>query len=116
MNIEDMAHDFAMAALTNPTVKLDGENLSQIVSNSWVYAEAMQAEFNKRKPQGLPEAIQDDFQVDWSLAPENTVAWSMHDDNITGRWTCHDSIGRYFKQAPSFSYKGDWKDSLRQRP
>lgn len=113
MNIEDMAQDYILNEVSRVGIcSIDSEKIVE----SFNIAEAMQAEFNKRKPQGLPEAIQDDFQVDWSLAPENTVAWSMHDDNITGRWTCRDSMGRYFKQAPSFNYKGDWKNSLRQRP
>lgn len=61
MNIEDMAHDMALA-MQNSEPMVDMVLLAKL---SFQYAEAMQAEFNKRKPQGLPEAIQDDFQVDW---------------------------------------------------
>ena len=127
MNIEDMAHDFVMAALANPTVKLDSENLSKIVSNSWVYAEAMQAEFNKRKPQGLPEAIQDDFQVDWSLAPSWAEYWAINLD-CSSYWYINkpsiieygwESNGGLISGAPSFnyfSYSDKCHNSLRQRP
>ena len=51
MNKLEMAHEFGKAVLSNPTVKLNAETLKQIVSNSWNYADAMQAEADKREKQ-----------------------------------------------------------------
>lgn len=55
----------------------------------------------------------DEWQPDWSQAPDNdVVAWDInkHDQ---GRWIASDN-GYYL--APSFGYTGDWRNSLRKRP
>lgn len=50
MNKLDMAHDFAMKLVGNPATPL--ETMESIVDVSWKYADAMQAESDKRnKPE-----------------------------------------------------------------
>lgn len=122
MNIEDMAQDYILNEVSRVGIcSIDSEKIVEAFN----IAEAMQAEFNKRKPQGLPEAIQDDFQVDWDQAPSwaeywtgDDLAyywWSLEPKFISDAW--HFAGGRAdICEAPSFNYKGDWKNSLRQRP
>ena len=123
MNIEDMAHDMALAMQSSEPI-VDMVLLAKL---SFQYAEAMQAEFNKRKPQGLPEAIQDDFQVDWSLAPSWAEYWAINLD-CSSYWYINkpsiieygwESNGGLISGAPSFnyfSYSDKCHDSLRFRP
>lgn len=123
MNIEDMAHDMALAMQSSEPI-VDMVLLAKL---SFQYAEAMQAEFNKRKPQGLPEAIQDDFQVDWSIAPPWAEYWAINLD-CSSYWYINkpsiieygwESNGGLISGAPSFnyfSYSDKCHDSLRQRP
>ena len=60
MNIEQMAHEYAKELLKTTHANhgflsiVELENVSDV---SWALAELMQAEANKRKPKGLPEAI-----------------------------------------------------------
>lgn len=117
-----MAQDYILNEVSRVGIcSIDSEKIVEAFN----IAEAMQAEFNKRKPQGLPEAIQDDFQVDWDQAPSwaeywtgDDLAyywWSLEPKFISEAW--HFAGGRAdICKAPSFNYKGDWKDSLRQRP
>ena len=60
MNIDKIAHEFVMNCIKNPTVSLSGKDILKITSDAWVYADFMKAESDKRKPKGLPEALQDD--------------------------------------------------------
>lgn len=70
--------------------------------------------------------LQDEFQVDWSVAPEwasywiktsgKSYAWLSDKPEISEiipHWNI-ECIQKTF--APSFGYQGDWKDSLRKRP
>lgn len=76
----DMAHEYVMACLKNPKVILSGDNLNAIKNNSWAYVDDMQAEADKRKPSGVPEAIRnypeipEGWKPDWSQAP----AWASY--------------------------------------
>ena len=123
MNIDQMAHDFAMKLVGNPTTPL--KDINSIVCASWSYVDAMQAESDKRKPKGLPEVL---FEPDWSQAPESAKWWAM-DENGSAAWyevmpyIDVDEFNYEFGlgvathvKAPSFNYQGDWKDSLRKRP
>ena len=121
MNIDQMAHDYAMLHMNNPQYK----NVDDLEMVQWAfdYAEAMQAESDKRKPKGLPEVL---FEPDWSVAPDWANWWAMDDSgyfwwyqkepkNKDGGW-CVTYTADDFLAAPSFNYQGDWKDSLRKRP
>lgn len=50
-----VAHDYAMKCVGNPNSAL--ETINQIVAFAWAYADAMQAEADKRKEKGVPDAI-----------------------------------------------------------
>ncbi len=119
-----LAHEMALA--------IQGTKLlhdMELVSNmAWKYADAMQAEAEKRKPSGLPEALKDDpFKglyplIDWNKYGKGLYFWAM-DENGRAFWHNRkpkingwkwDSYHKH--RAPSFDYKGNWQDSLRERP
>ena len=135
-----MAHEHIMKSMekSRPFASTD-----DLIKWGWEYADAMQAEADKRKPKPeLPSLQQtfidgveqpryapslDDWQPDWSQAPEWAVAWAM---DMSGECYWHSGSeqpkvkhhifessgdGHTF-EAPSFGYKGDWKESLRKRP
>lgn len=136
MNKLQMAHDFAMKLAGNPNTPL--KTLESIVDISWKYADAMQAEADKREPSGFPNVLRgacgeivavkvDDkeWQPDWSQAPEWAKYFAMDEDG--GFY--------YFEESPFMAvhswqpqphgeldetfdhgYKGNWQDSLRKRP
>ena len=105
-------------------VKSNGLDVTDLeVGCAFDIAEAMLAENEKRTDKTRP-AVLDEFQVDWSQAPEWAVAWTFDKNGATwwsempvvhgniwfvdyGIWQCED--------APSFDYQGNWKDSLRGR-
>lgn len=139
-----LAHDYALVRLTcnNP------KTLDEIIHLSWYYADAMQAEADKRnkaeaeqKRKEIREMLNapntfieregqhfddvEEWQPDWSQAPEWAVAWTM--DEIGAQWwdvtPSHGCSlwladeGVKFKclEAPSFNYNGRLVDSLRKR-
>ena len=82
-------------------------------------ADAMQAESDKRKPKGLPEVLQDEFNIDWSQAPDNAIAWKMNKYKYCMWLQEHNNPAQsliWLCDAPPFNYQGDWKSSLRKRP
>lgn len=116
-----LAHTYAMLHMANPQYK-DVDDL-EMVEWAFDYAEAMLAEEEKRKDKSRPVVFEKvdnvdwvdelEFQVDWSQAPRSdVVAWDINDHG-QARWIASD--GGYYL-APSFNYKGDWKNSLRERP
>ena len=116
---------------------------SASVHGAWQYADAMQAEADKREPSGFPNVLRgacgeivavkvDDkeWQPDWSQAPCWANWWAM-DENKNTRWIYSElkqpyisdiflrwfAVGRFDSaDAPSFGYTGDWRESLRKRP
>ena len=123
----EMAHEWAMKHGNAETVG----SRQNMVKYAWEYADAMQAEAEKRKPSGLPESLRErhdfteaiakgvenyekeEWQPDWSQAPRcDVVAWDINEHG-QGRWIASDN-GYYL--APSFGYTGDWRNSLRKRP
>ena len=64
--------------------------------------------------------------VDWSKAPEEANYWTHDEDANRADWwknkpELHES-GRYWDfgglidSAPTFDFKGNWQDSLEERP
>ena len=126
-----MAHDWAMKY-----GKVDSNyNRENTVQLAWDYADAMQAEADKRVVK-LPDIFfntkpNEEWQPDWSQAPEwaeyfavngdNTGAWMRSIDKPPyagdpyDQWFCYGRLYRNEK-APSFNYQGKWQDSLRKRP
>ena len=88
-----LAHDWAMkhgSAMTHKTV-----------IDAWAYADAMQAEADKRKHSGLPEAL---CEVDWRVAPCWAKEWVMR--NGTAKWECGAHADSW-EDAPSFGFTGN---------
>ena len=58
MNINKQAQEILLKLIEKiETDRMQGEWRNNLVSDAWILAEAMQAESDKRKPKGLPEAI-----------------------------------------------------------
>lgn len=53
MNIDQMAHEMALSMQSAELIT----DMNLVAALCYQYADAMQAEANKRKPKGLPEAI-----------------------------------------------------------
>ena len=139
MNKLDMAHEFMMKKMETETI----DNHWELFYSSWRYADAMQAEADKREPSGFPNVLRgacgeivavkvDDkeWQPDWSQAPDDKIThWTMEKDKRYSWWIGEpkkDSQNHYesienancsfYGDAPSFNYQGNWQDSLRKRP
>ena len=135
---EKRAHDYAKI-LHASGHSFDGSE--HLAREAWELADAMQAEADKRKVAGVPEAIlesrsptkdPDGWQPDWSQAPDGYEWWAFDKFNESANWyktmpylsEQSESEGEWdieidgvsFTSAPSFDYKGDWRDSLRERP
>lgn len=134
MNLDkklELAHEWAMEFVSK---NKDISCASNMVSyNAWQYADAMEAEYNKRKQAKAKKDAEDakvffdklivadspqlGFQVDWSFAPKEALTWAINSQG-EATWANYDKDGNYLETiyAPSFNYQGDWKDSLRKRP
>ena len=114
-------------------VKNNGLDVTDLeVRCAFDIAEAMLAENEKRTDKTRP-AVLDEFQVDWSQAPEWAKWWAMDGFGNKANWYYsipyidEDSDGEYewnielrsngetYSKAPSFNYQGNWRDSLRER-
>ena len=108
-----MAHDWAMNIIKG---NMRAADASDLVERAWQYADAMQAEADKRKPSGLPDALKEEWQPDWSQAPEWAVAWTMDSGETlwwsykpvlnNGYWFIEDSVLWKCAEAPSFGFTG----------
>ena len=125
----EMAHEYAIALINS-----DSEmQFDKFIRLCWNYADAMQAEADKREnkeqSEHVFEAIEE-WQPDWSQAPDNNVQYFSVDEDGQGGWyitkptLCSDHwywsewgerLNEY-DHAPSFGYTGDWRNSLRKRP
>ena len=126
-----MAHEYAMKHVQEGF----DINYDVLVVEAWKYADAMQAEADKREKEESEKKRADiremlkanntfveregqhfddvEWQPDWSQAPRcDVVAWDINEHG-QGRWIASDN-GYYL--APSFGYQGNWQDSLRKRP
>lgn len=139
-SIKDMAHDYMCNLI------LKGFPLNEIdtmAERCFKLAEAMHAEAEKRKVKKDTVSLTKDgngnclhlnhefghkkcmdcgdsleqWQPDWSQAPDTAIAWEMrYGSNDEARWLHdHDKAGFSYSVAPTFNYQGDWKDSLRRR-
>ena len=117
-----MAHDWYMKHSESPSF-MDTE-----IKMAWQYADAMQAEANKRAIK-LPDVFfntkqNEEWQPDWSQAPDNMTHFAV-DANGSGWffnrephaesdccWYCGDDSTELYNH----NYQGNWQDSLRKRP
>ena len=129
-----MAHEYAMLHMSNPQYK-DVDDL-EMVQWAFDYADAMQAEAGKRITEvridgvseehadALRKACGDEWQPDWSVAPDNAMYWAM-DGCGQCNWYAREpevcdnqwDFGRVIEQAHTgYDYNGNWQNSLRKRP
>ena len=112
---------------------------SASVHGAWQYADAMQAAADERENEERDKIKQnernyhdelvsiglEEWQPDWSQAPEWASWWAMdmdkncywYEDKLhlgDVEWDRH-SIGKSFK-SKHYGYTGDWRESLRKRP
>lgn len=115
-----LAHEMALA-IQGTKLLHDMELVSDM---AWKYADAMQAEADKRECKERPEVLQEEWQPDWSQAPENMTHFAV-DKNGSGWffsrepytesdccWYCGDDS----VELDNHNYQGNWKESLRRRP
>lgn len=70
-----MAQDYIIAEVRRVGICSIDEDK---IMDAWKVVDAMQAEADKRKPGGLPEALKEELrEVDWSQAPKEypTTGW-----------------------------------------
>ena len=135
----EMAHEYAIA-LINSDCEMQFDKFIRLC---WNYADAMQAEADKREKEDQEKLKQDDrnhhdalveigleeWQPDWSQAPADACCWFIGGKSwdVKPYWSKY--IPRYKNEetqttwqgdgmieAPSFGYTGDWRNSLRKRP
>ena len=149
----EMAHEYAIALINSNSENMEFDKFIQLC---WKYADAMQAEVDKREHKHMflnnepcicgvtmndvankPSDINDwheirgeEWQPDWSQAPDNDVQYFAVDEDGQGGWyitkqtLCSDhwywsewgERKPAYDHAPSFGYTGDWRESLRKRP
>ena len=129
----EMAHDYSRDIVSN----WEYDDSFDPVAEAWQYADAMQAEADKREKEEQDKLKQnernhhdelvfiglEEWQPDWSQAPEWANWWAT-DKDLVSFWhedrPKFDEIEFYqcgmFCDAPSFNYQGNWKESLRTRP
>ena len=146
----EMAHEYAIA-LINSDCEMQFDKFIQLC---WNYADAMQAEADKRECKERTDVLLtkdkdgnclhfhhefghkkcmdcgaslEEWQPDWSQAPDVATHWTMRQDGKCLWWkgkplfdgSCfYDAVGicHTVGYAPSFGYQGDWRNSLRKRP
>ena len=120
----ELAHDWAMKHGDAETVG----SRQNMIKYAWDYADAMQAEADKRKKEKQSEHVFEaieEWQPDWSQAPNWAEYWTA-DELATLWWSVkpkfdsseswHGGPTADIEKAPSFDYTGDWRESLRKRP
>lgn len=89
-----LAHEYAMKHIQEGW----DINYDVLVVDAWQYADAMQAEAEKRVNKERPEAL---CEVDWRVAPLSAHAWQMVEGHAV--WiNSHGPMGN----APSFGFTG----------
>ena len=108
------------------------------VADAWQYADAMQAEADKRKPSGFPNVLRgacgeivavkvDDmeWQPDWSQAPDGYDWFAVGGCSGKGFFCLIEPaivkdhywfVGEDCLSVDKHNYQGDWRNSLRKRP
>lgn len=124
-----MAHEWAMKSIEMGW----GSSESDRAKFAWQYADAMQAEADKRKEKGVPEVIlkasnstQLEWQPDWDKIPDGFNWWAMDKNSKAHCFDKEPVIGstEWFMASPNtnyqsslnFGYQGYWRNSLRKRP
>ena len=124
MNKLQMAHEYAMKHVQEGF----DINYDVLVVEAWKYADAMQAEADKRAVK-LPDVFFDtktneEWQPDWSQAPMGFNRFVVGSDGGYGFFTNMEPqlqddfwfVGADGIVIKDHGYQGNWQDSLRKRP
>lgn len=129
-----MAHDWYMKHADGANTHMDLE-----IGLAWKYADAMQAEADKRvksqeevdaeQSKMVRETLQNsgkEWQPDWSVSPDWANYWSIEFGGYRGRWYSEEPkksvlyyqgrVNSLEQDSPNFGYRGLWQESLRKRP
>lgn len=125
-----MAHEYMVSWLKSGNAELD--SAEELALFFFDMAEIMQAEADKREKEKQDKAKQEqqnyedalnsigkEWQPDWSQAPGRATAWKISNHGVPMWLQSHNNINQpyvWLSDAPSFGYKGAWKNSLRKRP
>lgn len=93
MNKMQMAHEYALE------MAKQGIPLKSCKDLGWKYADAMQAEADKRDSKERPDVL---CEVDWRLAPNDAIGWMLFDGSST--WL--GEFGFLIENAPPFGFTG----------
>ena len=138
----EMAHEWAMKHGNAETVG----SRQNMVKYAWEYADAMQAEAEKRKKEGVEEESKkskevrqklintfekhklhcsEEWQPDWSQAPSG-YDWLVVGSRSGKGFFCpiepsivkdhYWFVGEVCLSVNKHDYQGDWRESLRKRP
>ena len=135
----EMAHDWAMENMWKDKYK--DLTCLEFAKLSHDYADAMQAEADKRKKEEQDKLKQnernyhdelvfiglEEWQPDWSQAPDWAkyftidslgIArfWDYEPTKTSASWFIDDDVVWRCEETAIFNYKGDWRESLRKRP
>ena len=131
----ELAHDYLLKLIESQGLHIYQSDIDRCFD----IADMVQAEAEKRKTSESPDVLREvcvevstvkvdnmEWQPDWSKAPDWAVAWTTDSAEClwwsytpwfkNNFWFVDDSISWKCDDAPSFDYKGDWRDSLRKRP
>lgn len=128
----EMAHEWFMKHSESPSF------MYTEVEQAWQYADAMQAEADKREKEDQEKLKQDDRnhhdalveigleeqQPDWSQAPNRAMYWAMDGCGQCNWYEREPEVfgsqwdwGSVIEQTDTgYDYQGDWRNSLRKRP
>lgn len=131
----EMAHEWYMMQTRR--------NGCALVADAWKYADAMQAEADKRECKERTDVLLtkdkdgnclhfhhefghkkcmdcgaslEEWQPDWSQAPDDALTWAISPLGIASWALYKDGVPYGSTHAPSFGYTGNWRNSLRKRP
>ena len=116
----EMAHEYAIA-LINSDCEMQFDKFIRLC---WNYADAMQAEADKRENNVSQGLSQEEWQPDWSQAPLQVKWWAMDANGdcyyfkdkpkmLSVTWMPTDNSNIFPTQS---NYQGSWEESLRERP
>jgi len=112
----EMAHEYALEMLKR------GDPEWRIVIDSWNLADTMYLENTERENIVSQDLSQEEWQPDWSEAPEWAERWAMDRDGESYYFKCKPEM-KLVTWVPldnkviatHSNYRGHWKESLRER-
>lgn len=101
-----------------------GFDAEGIAGYAWEIADAMQAEADKRENKERPDVLKEEWQPDWSKAPDDAKYWAMDKDHTANFFINKPEItngngwdfGGVMQANNTHGFTGNWQGSLRKRP